>query len=164
MLQQMRKKRKLNVYGFLKHIRTQRNYLVQTEEQYVFTYDVLLEALKSGNTEIHRDKFANYVKELHLPPHTKENDVQENQLDGKTSHIKDDDEGKNGIENENHTILNIASDNKVNSDVCDAKEQSESANHHNRSCLSTLFEVIRSETTGWLYPRIGVLCWSPLRG
>ena len=71
MLQQMRMSGKLNVYGFLKHIRTQRNYLVQTEEQYVFTYDVLLEALKSGETEIHRDNFSQYVYELMFPPSKK---------------------------------------------------------------------------------------------
>ena len=159
MLQQMRRKRKLSVYGFLKHIRTQRNYLVQTEEQYVFTYDVLLEALKSGTTEIHRDKFANYVKELHVPSSIIEKEVIENQLEDKPSPIKDD-QGKNGIEKENHTILNIASDNQVNYDASDGNEQVGSAKHRNRSCLSTQFEVMRPESkiiilryVNWGFPR-----------
>jgi len=82
MLQQMQMSRKLNVYGFLKHIRTQRNYLVQTEEQYVFTYDVLLEALKSGETEIHRDKFSAYVYELMFPPSKTQFGIEINIPDG----------------------------------------------------------------------------------
>ena len=82
MLQQMQMSEKLNVYGFLKHIRTQRNYLVQTEEQYVFTYDVLLEALKSGETEIHRDKFSAYVYELMFPPSKKQFGIEISTTDG----------------------------------------------------------------------------------
>ncbi len=64
LLLQARAKNEFNVYGFLKHIRGQRNHLVQTEEQYVFIHDALLEAIRSGVTEIDREDVAQYVESL----------------------------------------------------------------------------------------------------
>ncbi|CAG9109384.1 unnamed protein product [Plutella xylostella] len=61
----------LSPLGFLCRARTQRNHLVQTEEQYIFVHDALLEHVRSGNTEVEPEKARDYLVKL-LQPITEE--------------------------------------------------------------------------------------------
>jgi len=69
MLDRIQREKTLDVYGHVTCLRAQRNYMVQTEDQYVFLYEALLEAVESGNTEISADNLFVHVQHLtHLAP------------------------------------------------------------------------------------------------
>ena len=52
MLERLKHEKTVDVYGHVTCLRAQRNYMVQTEDQYIFIHDALLEAVLAGNTEV----------------------------------------------------------------------------------------------------------------
>ncbi|KAI5087776.1 protein tyrosine phosphatase, receptor type, D isoform X17 [Silurus meridionalis] len=64
MLERVKQEKTVDVYGHVTLMRSQRNYMVQTEEQYVFIYDALLEAVMCGNTEVPARNLYAYIQRL----------------------------------------------------------------------------------------------------
>eukprot|EP00090_Calanus_glacialis_P013507 TRINITY_DN22191_c0_g1_i1.p1 TRINITY_DN22191_c0_g1~~TRINITY_DN22191_c0_g1_i1.p1 ORF type:complete len:1215 (-),score=130.86 TRINITY_DN22191_c0_g1_i1:761-4405(-) len=64
MLKQLRAKGEINIMSFLSHIRHQRSFLVQTEDQYIFIHDTLAEAVASGETNIKTSYLTRYINSL----------------------------------------------------------------------------------------------------
>ncbi|CAM4497170.1 unnamed protein product [Leuciscus chuanchicus] len=64
MLERVKQEKAIDVYGHVTLMRSQRNYMVQTEEQYIFIYDALLEAVSCGNTEVPARNLYAYIQRL----------------------------------------------------------------------------------------------------
>ncbi|XP_029943506.1 protein tyrosine phosphatase receptor type Fa [Salarias fasciatus] len=64
MLERMKHEKTVDVYGQVTCMRAQRNYMVQTEDQYVFVHEVLLEAAACGNTEVPARNLYAHVQKL----------------------------------------------------------------------------------------------------
>jgi receptor-type tyrosine-protein phosphatase F len=52
MLERMKTEATIDIYGHVTCLRAQRNYMVQTEEQYIFIHEALLESALCGSTEV----------------------------------------------------------------------------------------------------------------
>ncbi|XP_053100712.1 receptor-type tyrosine-protein phosphatase F isoform X2 [Hemicordylus capensis] len=69
MLERMKHEKTVDIYGHVTCMRSQRNYMVQTEDQYIFIHEALLEAATCGNTEVlARNLFAHIQKLSQVPP------------------------------------------------------------------------------------------------
>ncbi len=55
MLERLKHEKTVDIYGHVTCLRAQRNYMVQTEDQYIFIYDAILEAITCGFTEVRRN-------------------------------------------------------------------------------------------------------------
>ncbi|XP_032755201.1 receptor-type tyrosine-protein phosphatase F isoform X11 [Rattus rattus] len=69
MLERMKHEKTVDIYGHVTCMRSQRNYMVQTEDQYVFIHEALLEAAMCGHTEVlARNLYAHIQKLGQVPP------------------------------------------------------------------------------------------------
>ncbi|XP_068460927.1 receptor-type tyrosine-protein phosphatase S-like isoform X9 [Clinocottus analis] len=64
MLERIRHERTVDIYGHVTLMRSQRNYMVQTEDQYSFIHEALLEAVACGNTEVAARSLHSYMQKL----------------------------------------------------------------------------------------------------
>ncbi|XP_049603598.1 receptor-type tyrosine-protein phosphatase F isoform X10 [Syngnathus scovelli] len=68
MLERMKHEKSVDIYGHVTCMRAQRNYMVQTEDQYIFIHEALLEAATCGNTEVAARSLYMHIQKLTQPP------------------------------------------------------------------------------------------------
>ena len=54
----------MDPFNTVKHMRQERNHMVQTEAQYIFLHDAILEGVNSGKTEVPVDQLNKRMKIL----------------------------------------------------------------------------------------------------
>ncbi|XP_048056148.1 protein tyrosine phosphatase receptor type Fa isoform X11 [Megalobrama amblycephala] len=64
MLERMKHEQSVDIYGHVTCMRAQRNYMVQTEDQYIFIHEALLEAATCGNTEVPARSLYTHIQKL----------------------------------------------------------------------------------------------------
>ncbi|XP_065815228.1 protein tyrosine phosphatase receptor type Db isoform X12 [Labrus bergylta] len=64
MAERIKHEKTVDIYGHVTLMRSQRNYMVQTEDQYIFIHDALLEAVTCGNTEVPARNLYSYIQRL----------------------------------------------------------------------------------------------------
>ncbi|XP_026112414.1 receptor-type tyrosine-protein phosphatase F-like isoform X9 [Carassius auratus] len=64
MLERMKHEKSVDIYGHVTCMRAQRNYMVQTEDQYIFIHEALLEAATCGNTEVPARSLYTHIQKL----------------------------------------------------------------------------------------------------
>nr|XP_046268555.1 protein tyrosine phosphatase receptor type Db isoform X16 [Scatophagus argus] len=64
MAERIKHEKTIDIYGHVTLMRSQRNYMVQTEDQYIFIHDALLEAVTCGNTEVPARNLYSYIQRL----------------------------------------------------------------------------------------------------
>ncbi|XP_072366743.1 protein tyrosine phosphatase receptor type Fa isoform X8 [Scyliorhinus torazame] len=69
MLERVKHEKTVDIYGHVTCMRAQRNYMVQTEDQYIFIHEALLEAATCGNTEVPARSLIAHIQKLdQVPP------------------------------------------------------------------------------------------------
>ena len=64
MLERLRHENTVDIYECVTQLRAQRAYMVQTDDQYIFIHDAVLDAAQSGSTEVPASKLYQHMKRL----------------------------------------------------------------------------------------------------
>nr|XP_033961739.1 receptor-type tyrosine-protein phosphatase delta-like isoform X25 [Pseudochaenichthys georgianus] len=64
MMERIKHEKTVDIYGHVTVMRAQRNYMVQTEDQYIFIHDALQEAVNCGTTEVPARNLYAYIQKL----------------------------------------------------------------------------------------------------
>ncbi len=66
-LERMKAENSVDIFGSVSRMRTQRNFMVQTEQQYAFLYEAVVEAAQLAGSEVTAHSLYNYVMKLRQP-------------------------------------------------------------------------------------------------
>ena len=64
MLERLRYENTVDIFGCVTALRSQRSYMVQTDDQYIFIHDAVLDAAQSGSTEVPLAKLRTHIQRL----------------------------------------------------------------------------------------------------
>jgi netrin-G3 ligand len=65
-LLRMRQENKVDIFNLIKELRMQRPYMVQSEEQYIFCHNAVLEEILCGDTSIKASDLSDHISELDI--------------------------------------------------------------------------------------------------
>ncbi|CAH8605552.1 unnamed protein product [Schistosoma guineensis] len=66
LLERMKNESVIDIFGLVNQLRLQRNYMIETQEQYQFIYTALLESITDGNTEVSARNLYTHVQHLSI--------------------------------------------------------------------------------------------------
>eukprot|EP00794_Sanderia_malayensis_P011627 gene11627-12825_t len=61
MLERIKNEQTVDIYGYVTMLRSQRNFMVQNDKQYIFVHDAILNAIQSGSTAVPTSEFSTYL-------------------------------------------------------------------------------------------------------
>lgn len=64
MIERIKQESTIDIYGHVTSLRAQRNYIVQTEDQYMFIHDAVLEAIIAASSEVPVSKLTDHLHKL----------------------------------------------------------------------------------------------------
>lgn len=67
MIERIKQESSVDIYGHVTSLRAQRNYIVQTEDQYMFIHDAVLEAIVASDTEVPVARLTEHLQKLLQP-------------------------------------------------------------------------------------------------
>ncbi|VDO81285.1 unnamed protein product [Schistosoma margrebowiei] len=66
LLERMKNESVIDIFGLVNQLHLQRNYMIETQEQYQFIYTALLESITDGNTEVSVRNLYTHVQHLSI--------------------------------------------------------------------------------------------------